>query len=364
MTDVESSAAESGKGALPMGTTPLSELRYTNRLSGAGLLISLLLVVVHLRTHLQPAANSYCSMGESLDCAAVAASSSSIILGLPWAIWGVLGFAAMFIASLQRSIWLWPLAGLAAAVSVVLLGVSLFVVGSICYLCEAVHIISWILFFLVHRGRSQLAGSLADISKATTILAPVAGAALGLILFLPHYWGAFSYKGDPPFATGTTKEGYPWIGAENPTTTIHEYVDYACDHCRVASARTLRKLGSESGWRIVRRQQPRMNCSNHSPKTCRAARLAVCAGKQSKFWRADRWLFANWDVRNPPETQAIASDLDLNLKEFEACVSDSATYEQVHAEALAARKLGIRATPGYAIDGKKLKEDEVEALFD
>jgi uncharacterized membrane protein len=364
MTDVASPRPPPGDLPLPAAYDRGKELRHANYLILAGLFVSLLLVVVHVRTHLLPSANSYCSIGESFDCAAVAASTSSIVLGLPWAMWGVLGFIAMLIASLRRSVWLWPLSLIAAVVSVALLAVSIFVVGSICYLCEAVHIVTWILAFLVQRGRAHLAGRLADVSQASNIFAPVAGAALGLILFLPHYWSAFSYKGDPPFATGTTEEGYPWIGAKTPTKTIHEYIDYACDHCRVASARTLRKLGSESGWRIVRRQQPRITCNVSSPDSCLAARMALCSGKQGKFWRADRWLFANWDVRNTPNASSIANDLDLNLAEFEGCLADQKTYEQLNAEALAARKLNIRSTPGYAVDGKKLKEEEVDALFD
>src|SRR5690606_29183196 len=97
--------------APPPGTkTQTSEpLKYVNHLIIVGLILSLVLEYVHAKTFLVPAADSFCSVGESFDCAAVASSKYSVFLGLPWALWGLLGFMTMLIASLRRSLWLWPL---------------------------------------------------------------------------------------------------------------------------------------------------------------------------------------------------------------------------------------------------------------
>lgn len=337
-------------------------LRFAAPLAALGLAISLLLEYVHVSTYLNPAADSFCSVGESFDCAAVAASGSSIFLGVPWALWGSIGFLMMLTAALLRSVWLLPLSLFSAAVSLALLGISVMQVGSLCYLCEATHVLSWLLAFVSVRARAQLEGTLTNTRAISLILSPGAALSLAALLFVPHYWGSFSYKAEPPFPQGQTAEGHHWIGAESPSTTIHEFVDYGCPHCKVASARTLRELASHGEWRLVRRHQPRMRCRKNIAKPCLSVRMALCAEAEEKYWQADRWLFAHAQPREEFDPQLMARDLQLPEAEFLACVDSDATYERADALAKEARK--IIEVPSYLVDGKKLKPAEVQELFD
>ena len=352
--------------APPPGTKPQASepLKYVNHLIIVGLILSLVLEYVHAKTFLVPAADSFCSVGESFDCAAVASSKYSVFLGLPWALWGVLGFMTMLIASLRRSLWLWPLSLCSALVSLVLLAISLFSVGSLCYLCEATHLLSWILVVLVARGRHALKRNYSDWNETTAIFAAPLGLALALLIFVPNYWSAFTYRAEPPFPTGTTQDGLPWIGAADPKVTLHEYIDYGCPHCRIQSAHTLKRLASHPELRVVRRQQPRMRCEKKAATSCQYVRMALCAQDQGKFWQADRWLFANVNVRQEPDLEEMARDLKLKRDQFMSCFSSDDVFTRAAAEAKAATRAGIRFVPGHIVDGKRLKPEELAKLLD
>lgn len=328
-----------------------------------GFALSAVLLFVHAKTHLSPASDAFCSMGKSFDCAAVAASPSSIFLGVPWAVWGLLGFGTLAGAALKKSAWLVPLSILAALASAVLLGMSLLQVGTLCALCEAAHITSWLLCYFAIKNRGALSGELRDPQSALSVLAAPAGLALAVLLFFPPYWGAFSYRAEPPFPTGTTEDGHPWIGAENPSFVLEEFIDYGCPHCQVRSARTLRRLAEHSDWRLIRRQQPRLRCRPGLTVACQAVRYAFCAQEQGKFWRADRWLFAHNAPGREPDAAKMSADLGLNEAELKRCVVSDKTYSRAEAEAKAARKAKIIDVPGYLIDGKRYRAAELEEFL-
>ncbi|HEY6079198.1 MAG TPA: vitamin K epoxide reductase family protein, partial [Polyangiaceae bacterium] len=82
-----------------------------------GLLLSLWLELVHYRAYTSPSAVSFCSVGAKLDCASVALSRYSVLLGVPLPLWGALGFASLATAAWLRSRWLLPLAALATLAS-------------------------------------------------------------------------------------------------------------------------------------------------------------------------------------------------------------------------------------------------------
>lgn len=354
MTDTSDAATPS--------PTPNRELRYTTRLALVGLALSLVLEYIHATTYLRPSEESFCSVGQTFDCAVVAASASSIFLRVPWAIWGIIGFVALIIASVQRSRWLLPLSLSAAGISLLLLGISIIKVGSICYLCEAVHLVTWVLAFLVWRSRHTLTAPYGDSTSINLIFGTTLALIVAAYLIVPPYWGSFTHRADPPFSTGTTDEGHAWIGSEAPTKTIHEFVDYGCPRCKVATTRSLRELAQHSDWRLVRRHQPRMRCKKNSGSSCEGLRTALCATARGKFWRADRWLFAHANPREELDIPSMARDLDIPEPDFLKCVEDESTYKQ--ADKLAKEASHIIDVPTYMVDGKKLKAEEIRALFD
>lgn len=321
-------------------------------LAGVGLALSIWLEAVHVNTFLKPSANNFCTVGKALDCAAVAASPYAVFLGVPWALWGAIGFIAIFVAALHRSKWLLILSGVAALVSLALLGISLFAVGSICLFCEAVHLVAFAIFAFAYKKRGEFTGAFDDWSKVSTILALPAGLAVALMLFLPSYWSALSYKAPPSFTTGVTEDGYHWIGSEKPDLVIHEYVYHRCPHCKAGSTALLQMLGEHPNWRIVRHEQPITSCSARRETTCPAERMTYCAAEQGKFWQADRWLFAYADPRKSHSRAALIEDLNLDRAKFETCYASEAAFEYGAKRYEDSRDKGIINVPAYEFEGE------------
>jgi protein-disulfide isomerase len=274
-----------------------------------------------------------------------------------------LGFLAITVAATRRSKLFFPLAAAAAAASLLLLVESLVAIRSLCLLCEGVHLVSFALAWLAWRER----GAAREITRddAIAIAAIPAAMLVAARLFVPPYWAMIVWKSGVPYPSGIDDDGNHWIGAVDPAVTVHEFVDYACPHCAIAAGRMRMKVADNpSKLRVVRRHQPRVKCLGESPLVCVALRAAMCAGEQDKFWEMDSWLFARNSGKLKVDLAQAAEELDLDLAQMEACMTAPATWERARAEAEAARKAGIKATPGYVVDGEKLDSKELAALLD
>lgn len=330
-------------------------------LSAAGFALSLLLEWLHVRAYLAPNASSFCSVGSRVDCTSVALSPYSVLLGLPLPLWGALGFLAIGAAAWRRSRWLLPLTGAGAVASLGLLGVEIFAIGSVCLLCEGVHVLSLILFGLAWRARTRLSASLSDRTDWLSFLAPTVLVGVVLVIAVPHYWGAFGWKGRVPYPHGKTAEGYPWIGAKDPKLTVEEFIDYRCLHCRAASSRTLRRISEHpKELRVVRRQFPRQRCPTSVSFACLALRMAYCAQEQDQFWRADRWLFDHVPAVGRLKPSDMARDLGLDAAKLDACVQRQDVVDRAVKEAGAALSRNLTSTPTFMIGGEVVSEAELE----
>lgn len=336
-------------------TAPASSLRRPAVVVALlGLLLSLWLELVHYRAYTMPSAASFCSVGEKLDCASVALSRFSVVLGVPMPLWGVAGFLALLAAAWRRSRWLLPLSAVATLASLVLLVLELTAIGSVCLLCEGVHLACVALLVLAWRERAA-DGSFTNREELLLIFGPAVGLLVALLLFQRPYWGAFGWKGDVPFAQGKTEEGYPWVGAEQPRITVHEFTDYSCPHCKVATNHLLRVLAEHpKQLRVVRRQNARIPCPVGTPASCQMVRVAYCAEEQGKFWQADRWLFEHGTARSDVDIAVAARDIGLDPERLRQCVIRDDIYQRAHADAEIVRKRQVPGTPYYLVDGKLL----------
>jgi uncharacterized membrane protein len=333
-------------------------------LGALGLALSLVLEVFHVRAYLVPSASAFCALGERLDCTSVALSRFSVMLGVPVALWGALGFVAILVAAYRRSRWLLVLTGLSALASLALLAIEVVVIGALCLLCEAVHLVSFVLFWLAWRKRPGLSGSFGNREDLLLVFGPTLGLFLALALFVPKYFAVFGWKGDLPFPQGKTADGSPWIGAENPVVVLEEFTDYQCPHCRAASNRTLRRLAAHpSSLRLVRRQHPRVRCRAGVNDVCLPLRVAYCADEQGRFWQADRWLFEHaWE--RLIDLRRVASDVRLDHDKLAACVVRSDIYERAVQDAEQARKKRFPGTPYYVVGKQRAPEQGLAKLLE
>jgi protein-disulfide isomerase len=154
----------------------------------------------------------------------------------------------------------------------------------------------------------------------------------------------------------------PVKGAKDAPVAIVEWADFQCPYCG-AAAPVLDKLVDEypGSVRLVFKNYP-LASHEHSEI---AARGAVAAGKQGKFWELHHKLF---------ETQATGLDRDVVVKlaketgveekKFVADLDSEAVADAVNRDRKQAEKLELRGTPMIYINGRHFELEQFNLLED
>ncbi len=145
----------------------------------------------------------------------------------------------------------------------------------------------------------------------------------------------------------------PSIGPADAPITIIEFSDYQCPYCQKWQAEVWPKLQEAfpGKIRLVYRDFPLYSIhANAGP----AAEAADCAGDQNKYWEFHDLLFSGQNELGPETFQLYASNLGLDIAQFNDCV-ESIKYEaEVNADYTYAAQLGIQSTPTFFVNGVAL----------
>ncbi len=139
-------------------------------------------------------------------------------------------------------------------------------------------------------------------------------------------------------------------GLETAPITIVEYSDFQCPFCsRVVP--TLDKLykAYPDKIRIIFKQMPLSFHKDARP----AAKAALAAGRQGKFWEMHDLLFTNNTALTEANFLAWAKQLGLDLEQFKKDLADQTLEAQIAADEKEAQGFGISGTPSFVINGTK-----------
>jgi protein-disulfide isomerase len=85
-----------------------------------------------------------------------------------------------------------------------------------------------------------------------------------------------------------------------------------------------------------------------------AARAAVAAQAQGKFWKLHDLLFENQRERTDEDLERLARKAGVNVKKWRKAFRSPETAARVQAESDACSANGINGTPGFLINGRLL----------
>jgi len=83
-----------------------------------------------------------------------------------------------------------------------------------------------------------------------------------------------------------------------------------------------------------------------------AAEASECAGDQDKFWEYADKLFENQKKINSDYFSAAAKELELNIPEFENCLSSGKYSDKVNSDYSQGKQAGVTGEPGNIINGE------------
>lgn len=147
-------------------------------------------------------------------------------------------------------------------------------------------------------------------------------------------------------------DGSPIVGDKDALVTIVTFSEFECPFCGRVQP-TLRQvlLNNPGKVRVVFKHNPLPFHKNAKS----AARAAIAAGEQGKFWQYHDLLFQNQKQLDEDSLVRYARELDLNVNRFIYTMnkSEAATQRITDDQALA-EKLGARGTPSFFINGRFL----------
>jgi protein-disulfide isomerase len=173
----------------------------------------------------------------------------------------------------------------------------------------------------------------------------------------PHGEGECGCNGEPepaPESAAIEKVGLgaaPLRGREGAPVTIVVFADFECPFCAKAEG-TLRAIEQRypGQVRIALRNHPLPFHANAKL----AARAALAAGEQGKYWEYEEALFAHLGAQDQLALERIALSLRLDLTRFRAALDAERTAAAVEADEAEAQRLGVAGTPTFFINGRRL----------
>ncbi|MBI4773817.1 MAG: thioredoxin domain-containing protein [Deltaproteobacteria bacterium] len=347
----------------------------------AGLVASGYLAYLHYAVHTKIGYSSFCAYSKTVNCDTVAQSPYSVFLGVPVAVWGILGYALMLFLSFLglredhsgRRLWIlvYFISALFVLVSLVLGAVSALLIKSKCVICMFTYGLNLLLFFFTMSVRSKrrvkIRPGIGDDVRFLIQRLRLTGPAFGslallsvvMIAFFPSYWKMPPTAPSSDLEHGVTEEGRPWIGAKNARLTILEFTDYQCFYCRKAHFLLKDLLYRHKGaikivyypFPLDKNCNPRVEETQHEG-SCDLAFWTLAGLRQGKFWEMHDALFERrWDG-GELTLKELASMVDADYDQLKTQLEDPDIRKLLFESAALGNRLGITATPGFVVEGR------------
>jgi protein-disulfide isomerase len=143
----------------------------------------------------------------------------------------------------------------------------------------------------------------------------------------------------------------PVRGSPDSPVTIVEYADFQCPYCSKAEYPLEQVLREYPGKvKLVYKNFPLDFHENAMP----AARAALAAGEQGKFWEMHDLIFSHQSSITHDDLFAMAKGLGLDMDRFARDFDSDRVRGAIDADRAEGRKRGVDGTPTFYVDGAEM----------
>lgn len=144
----------------------------------------------------------------------------------------------------------------------------------------------------------------------------------------------------------------PARGDKNAKITIVEFSDFQCPYCQRAAS-TMEELMKEypNQIKLVFKNMPLPFHSEAEP----AAKAALAAHEQGKFWEMHDELFANQQRLGAATYEELAKKIGLDVEKFKRDMNDPKLQKAIEEDKELGKKLGVQGTPGFFVNGVQVR---------
>ena len=149
-------------------------------------------------------------------------------------------------------------------------------------------------------------------------------------------------------------------GPKNAPVTITMFSDFQCPFCGQAQPVVEQVLAAyPNDVNFVMKQFPLRQIH---PNADAAARAAIAAERQGKFWEMHDELYKNQRNLTPETINGIAEKIGLDMKKFAADQTSDDVKKQIDEELALGQKSDVRGTPSFFVNGKIAQNRTVDGF--
>lgn len=151
----------------------------------------------------------------------------------------------------------------------------------------------------------------------------------------------------------------PFKGRPDAPVTIIEYTDFECPYCaRLQSMFDALLKEYPNQIKIVYKNFP---LSSHRNST-KAARIAMAAHAEGKFWPVHNRIFENYRRLNDNLLNQIRGEFGLDTPKFEAVMNSSEVTAKIQSDINQGKNIGVKGTPTVFINGRQLRNKSLDGF--
>lgn len=327
-----------------------------------------------------------CDLSAKLSCSATSASTWSELLGVPMALWGLLAnlayltFAGWDLVTESENrdanrTSLLSVATVLALASVVMGGISVVALNTVCPFCVVTYVLS--VFTAVGAFLGYRQGLTPKLKMS--LLWAVLGFGISAFILNDQFRTSYSTRGGDAMAKAAVSE---W--SQNPTIeiaetdplaigpsradakmTIVEFADFRCIHCKLAAPPLKAFTAAHPDVRLEFYSWPldgECNTSIQQPNgaSCLLARTVWCARtKGDKGWEAHQAVFERFEEWRTAEKirellPSLAGQIGIPAEDLKSCADSAEAKAAVEAQAQLGTSLSLRGTPAIFVNGRVL----------
>ena len=360
-------------------------------LSILGIMLTVELAMIYYHANYDKyALSSFCSINNFVDCDGAAKTDVSQFLGIPLAYWGIFFYlTVLFLTFVDRlkqvkflkflevfknpMSYIAVLGTVAFICSMILAGISIWVIKKLCILCVITYFIDFLIALIAIKGGKEYFSSF-----KTTVLDFIEGAkkypktfVILLILaisfltfsgvtnnFVPHIKKSQEIKKIMKMKTNPYKADGNILGADNPDVIVELYSDYVCPMCYINNIMLHRAVKEYKNIQVVhynlpfdKECNPEISMSMH-PGACFMARAALAAKEQGNYWGMGNLLYEKHPM-NDEQLLPIIEQLRFDKTKFFSDMNSSNTYAKLQSDIKKSYELNIDGTPTMFVNGEK-----------
>jgi len=361
-------------------------------LSIVGFLITIKLAMIYYVANYEKyALTSFCTINDFIDCDGAAQTIVSQVFGIPLAYWGMFFYITVFFLTIVDKLknikflsflevfknpnaYITFLGTLAFAISMVLAGISLWVIKKLCILCVFTYIIDFMIAIISASSvkeffvnfKTTFIDFIDGIKKypRTFVILLITSVAFLTVsevtnVFTPHIKKIKERREIARMKENPYKINGNVLGNENGDVVIHLYSDFVCPLCYINNI-MLHKMAQEySNILIIHHNlpfdtacNPELNFNVH-PGACRMALAALAAEKQGNYWGMSSLLYENKPYQKETMDKIVDElglDKDIFYKDMNSVEIQTKLRNEIYKTN---SELGLDSTPTMFINGEK-----------